>query len=388
MTMNEGWLITWRDGESVKSSLVRPDATVRLGCGAVVAADGLGVFLDGKRLEGGRAARAGKLVFSCLHATSRGDGRRVVSLGRMVGASEAIVAVMHAAASAGLTREPVLILGESGSGKELVAEYLGAVAGSMNALNMGAVPPDLAEAELFGWVRVSFTGAVDNRAGALESAKSGVLFLDEIAEAPAWVQVKLLRALDSRVFRRLGSGKDIALDARVVAATNVEPVQGIADGVLRLDLLERLACHVIRLPPLRSRPADLPCLIEKFCAACLPGLRDSAPPASPSVMDLLRGWSWPGNVRELKNVVARVLNVSADGMSDPALVRTALEEGRMFAGTFVPETETTAGPARSRRDEIDASRLPRSTYYYRLKRGRIPSDSGPRRAPTCAASKT
>lgn len=383
--MKDGWIVCCGGPEGFRSWEFGLSGGRFIGDGRFAGPGAEGVTVGGIPVAPGRAARVGAAVYSCLSARFGVGGAREARLGRMVGASDAMLEVMHAAASAALSDGPVLILGESGTGKELVAEYLGSVAGAMHGINMGAVPGELAEAELFGWMRGSFTGAVDSRAGALESAGCGVLFLDEIGEAPAWVQVKLLRALDTRKFRRLGGSRDIELKARVVAATNLDPIEGVSSGRLRLDLLERLACHVIRMPPLRSRPADIPCLLRLFSAAAVQGVRDAVSGPSPDVLDRLRRWPWYGNVREFRNVVDRVMLASLEGMSNERLVMAALEQGRVFYGAA---DEPRLEPGVSRAAEISASGLARSTFYYRLKRGRIPSDQGPRRPVTAAASRT
>lgn len=384
------FLIVWRESGGLQSIRV-PDVHLQHARpGMDIRVFPAGVSVNGVEMQCGTAARVDGVVMSCLKVMPVARGLCEAGLGAMVGASIASIEAMHMIAAAGLTRDPVLVLGESGTGKELAADYLGGISGSMHAVNLGAVPPELAEAEMFGWTRGAFTGAVDSREGALEAARAGVLFLDEVGEAPAWVQAKLLRALDSRKFRRLGSNRDILFQARVVAATNVDPVEGIADGRLRLDLLERLACHVIRLAPLRTRPADIPCLIRLF-AVRTAGAWESGDPAvaaSADVIDLMRRWPWPGNVRELGNVVRRVLLVSSSGLTDVALVREAMEAGRFFSPPEAGTGDFQENPASTRQQEIAESSLPRSTYYYRLKRGRIPADTGPRRSPSSAALKT
>lgn len=381
-----GFMVAWRDDSGISSHFVPEHRSWRSDGGLEITAGCRGVAVDGVEIPGGHAARVGGLVLSCLNAITVDRGVCEVSLGRMVGASVPSIETMHRVASACLTRAPVLILGESGTGKELVADILGAGAGSVHALNMGAVPVELAEAELFGFNRGAFTGAVEARPGALEAAGDGVLFLDELAESPPWVQAKLLRAIDSGGFRRLGSTREIVFKARIVAATNVDPVAGVSDGRLRLDLLERLGCHVIRLAPLRNRPADIPCLVRLFVSRHAAD-RSHAAPASADVIDLMRRWPWPGNVRELGNVVARVLLVSSKGLTNPALVREAMEAGRFLSASYAAASSELPS-FMTRQQEICESALPRSTYYYRLKRGRIPSDTGPRRAPSSAALKT
>ena len=209
----------------------------------------------------------------------------------------------------------VLVAGESGTGKELFARAIHAGSrrreGPFEEVNCGALPEGLVESLLFGHARGAFSGAVRSRAGHFEAAAGGTLFLDEIGELPPPAQVKMLRALQEKTVRRLGSDRPTPVDVRVVAATNRDLRAEVAAGRFREDLYYRLATGVIRLPPLRERPGDLTPLIDHFLAAAnrkfadQPGVEQKT--LSPSARNLLLRHSWPGNVRELQATMDRLV---------------------------------------------------------------------------------
>ncbi|MBM4395666.1 MAG: sigma-54-dependent Fis family transcriptional regulator [Deltaproteobacteria bacterium] len=344
-------------------------------------------------LPHGAAVRLGGVSTSCVEAEPQPDGSPAVRLGPdLVAASDVMVRVLHQAICLAPLPDPVLLLGESGCGKDLLARALHAGGRGPDlpyvAVNLAALPIDLVEAELFGWVRGAFTGAIDSRPGAFESAGGGTLFLDEVAESPIAVQAKLLRAVESGAFARLGAARQVEVRARVVAATNRDPGRAVAQGALRLDLLERLACLVLRMPPLRARPADVGPIARRLCAA-MPG----SPVPDDAAIAALRAYDWPGNVRELRNVVRRAAVASPAGAIDAAAVREAIEAGRVVgrpgsspgwwpeaataqpcAASGVREPESPGRdwrPREPRSARIAASGLPRSTYYWRLKRGLV-----------------
>jgi len=203
----------------------------------------------------------------------------------------------------------VLITGESGTGKELVAQalHLGSERKKhpFVAINCGAIPENLLESELFGHERGAFTGADKKKQGLFESAHLGTLFLDEIGELPMGMQVKLLRVLQEREFRRVGGTSNIPLDVRLIAATNQDLSANIAQGTFREDLYYRLNVVTIELPPLRERRSDIPLLIQNFY--CQKTGRDDTYQIDKSALELLLNYDWPGNVRELENLVERCL---------------------------------------------------------------------------------
>jgi DNA-binding NtrC family response regulator len=213
------------------------------------------------------------------------------------------------------TAVSVLITGESGSGKELVARTLHDLSRRRNnpflAVNCGAISPQLIESEVFGHEKGSFTGADRQHQGFFERANGGTLFLDEITEMPAELQVKLLRVLETGMYMRVGSTTQQEADVRVIAATNRRPEQAVADGRLREDLLYRLNVFPIALPPLRDRVGDVPLLAEQFLAAIAQS--EGRPKRfTAAALDKLAAYRWPGNVRELRNVVQRSY-VMSDG---------------------------------------------------------------------------
>ena len=216
---------------------------------------------------------------------------------------------------------PVLILGESGSGKELVARDLHAFSGNGKApfvaVNCAALPESLVESELFGHERGAFTGADRARRGAFELAGKGTLFLDEIGELPLPAQAKLLRALEAREITRLGAEKPIRSDARVVAATHRDLEADVAEKRFREDLYYRLNVHILRVPPLRERSADIPQLVTHFIALICErfGMRPKS--ITPDAMRILTAYDWRrNNVRELRNIVERLIIASGDGDID------------------------------------------------------------------------
>jgi sigma-54-specific transcriptional regulator len=213
----------------------------------------------------------------------------------------------------------VLVTGETGTGKELIARHLHQQSGRKGpflAVNCGAFSESLIDAELFGHEAGAFTGAVGSRAGWFEAAQGGTLFLDEIGDLPLALQVKLLRVLQERQVVRLGSRKTVALDVRVVAASNIDLLRAVQAQRFRADLYYRLSVAGVALPPLRERPGDILPLAQHF--AGLYGARLGVPQAciSPQAQAALQGYAWPGNIRELENVMHFALIVSRDGRID------------------------------------------------------------------------
>ena len=206
------------------------------------------------------------------------------------------------------TRANVLIVGESGTGKEVVADRLHRQSRVSEkpfvAINCGAIPANLMEAELFGHERGSFTGAVRAHKGVFERAAGGTVFLDEVTEMPIEMQVKLLRVLETGRFYRIGGDQEIAANCRLIAATNRNPDQAVNDGLLRADLLYRLAVFPLRLPALRERGGDVDLLAERFVAELNEEYREDKKLSAQS-RRFLHEHCWPGNVRELKNSIHR-----------------------------------------------------------------------------------
>jgi DNA-binding NtrC family response regulator len=238
----------------------------------------------------------------------------------VIGASDALRAIISQVERVGPTDATVLIQGESGVGKEVVARAIHATSGrdgEFVALNCGAVAPDLLASQLFGHEKGSFTGATARHSGYFEQARGGTLFLDEVTEMPVHLQVHLLRALENRVVRRVGGDEDIPFDTRIVAATNCVPARAIAEGRLREDLFYRLSEFPVTVPPLRERPDDVAPLANLFLAR-LNERYGSRKTFTAAAVDQLRRYAWPGNVRELRNVVGRAfIMASGNTISEP-----------------------------------------------------------------------
>jgi two-component system nitrogen regulation response regulator GlnG len=237
----------------------------------------------------------------------------------------------------------VLILGESGTGKELVAEAIHQLGqrkgGPFVALNAAAIPRELIESELFGHEKGAFTGAVSRSIGKFEQANGGTLFLDEIGDMPAEAQTRLLRALQSGRIRRVGGREEIAIDVRIVAATNRELGPMIADGSFREDLFYRINVVPIRLPPLRERRGDVEPLARHFLRLAA---REGLPSRrlSEDAVQTLAAQTWRGNVRELRNLVYRAVLLARDDVIDAATIRQLLAEARAGDREAAPDFAT------------------------------------------------
>jgi DNA-binding NtrC family response regulator len=252
-----------------------------------------------------------------LRRRLREEGR----FGRMVGASREMRKVYNVVEQAAPTTASVLIVGESGTGKELVAQTLHQLSPRATlpyvAINCAAIPETLLESEIFGHEKGAFTGAYERRAGCFELADRGTLFLDEIAEMMPATQVKLLRVLQERRFRRLGGRQEQDVDVRVMAATNVDPAGAVRSGKLREDLYYRLNVFTITLPPLRDRREDLPLLVQTFIDEFNQRDQKAVRAVDPDAMRRLEAYSWPGNVRELRNVIERAVILAKGDFIEP-----------------------------------------------------------------------
>jgi len=233
----------------------------------------------------------------------------------IIGKSGRILEVFDTVRKISDSPSTAMITGESGTGKELVARAI-----HFNSLrrdkpfvsvNCGAIPEGLMESELFGHVRGAFTGAVANKVGLFSAGEGGTLFLDEITEIPPLLQVKLLRAIQTREIRRVGDTKDIKTDVRLIAASNRNLEDAVAEGVLREDLYYRLNVIPIQLPPLRERREDIPLLVAHFLQKFGKDLGKEARGVAPDAMIVLERYHWPGNIRELENVLERAIVLGA-----------------------------------------------------------------------------
>ncbi|MGS0891180.1 sigma-54 interaction domain-containing protein [Burkholderia stagnalis] len=248
---------------------------------------------------------------SATRPKPRADARR------LSGRSAAMRTLLGRIEKIAPTRASVMIAGESGVGKDIVARRLHDLSarrdGPFVPVNCGAIPADLAESQLFGHEKGSFTGAIARHTGFFETARGGTLLLDEIAEMPAALQVKLLRAIESNAIVRVGGTESIPLDVRIVSATRHDPAEAVHDGRLREDLFYRLAAFALYVPPLRQRDGDVETIAQEFVAA-LNARHASHKRLTDAAIAALRAYSWPGNVRELHNTLERAYILADDGI--------------------------------------------------------------------------
>jgi two-component system nitrogen regulation response regulator NtrX len=248
--------------------------------------------------------------------------------GEMIGRSPAMERVREMIARVAPTDARVLITGESGTGKELVASaiHFGSTRKERPfvRVNCAAIPRDLVESEMFGHEKGAFTGATDRRIGRFELAHTGTLFLDEVGDLGAEAQAKLLRAIEAKEIERVGGGKPIRVDVRIVSATNRDLTRAVADGSFRDDLLFRLNVIPIEVPPLRERPDDIPALVAHFSTLHRARTGRRPPQWTPAALSLLAQYRWPGNVRELANIVERLAILHAGVDVDEQNVRAVL----------------------------------------------------------------
>lgn len=242
----------------------------------------------------------------------------------MVGKSEQMLKVFDLVTQVAQSRSTVLIQGESGTGKELVAKAIHANSGRSRkafvTVNSGSLPADLLESTLFGHLKGAFTSAVASKKGLFEVADQGSIFFDEIGSVGLETQAKLLRVIQEKEFMRLGGVDTIKVDARIIAATNVDLKRLVEQGTFREDLFYRLNVISVKLPPLRERKEDIPLLVDHFLKKFSQENNKTFGPVSPEIMRLLVQYDWPGNVRELENVVERAVVLSTSGVLSGELI--------------------------------------------------------------------
>lgn len=354
----------------------------------IVLVDGQRVSSSGGRLVTGGVLQVGRARWVALSGRETRAGHPYCDLAGLIGSDDATVAVLEQAALVARSDAPVLITGESGSGKEIAASAIhtlgGRAACPMVALNCAALPETLAEAELFGWARGAFSGATEARPGLFERADRGVMFLDEVGELSPAMQAKLLRVLDTGEVRRVGDRETRRVDVRIVSATHRDLAAAARSGAFRADLLYRLRVLHLAIPPLRSRPTDLGPLVERLLVRLgAPGMELTA-----CALARLRAHRWPGNVRELRNVLQRAVVMAPGPLVEAAdLVfdaPTAAEPpaswrgGRPSDARIVEELERQGG---HRQRAYEALNISRSSFYRWLQRNRCAlADAGLDRA--------
>src|SRR4029078_11595211 len=225
----------------------------------------------------------------------------------IIGSSSVLKRVLQEVETVATTDSTVLINGETGTGKELIARAIHNISPrrerTLVKVNCGAIPTGLLESEMFGHEKGAFTGAIDRRVGRFELAHRGTIFLDEVEDIPLELQPKLLRVLQEQEFERLGSSRTLRVDVRVVAATNADLAQLVEEKKFRSDLYYRLNVFPINVPPLRERPEDIPLLVHFFANKFAQQMRKQSESVPKAVMAALVGYHWPGNIRELQNLV-------------------------------------------------------------------------------------
>ncbi len=250
--------------------------------------------------------------------------RDELTLGRgfeaIVGESAAVRAMLRDIRKVAGVETTVLLMGETGTGKELVARAIHDASPRQGRplvkMNCGAIPQGLVESELFGHERGAFTGALQRRIGRFEMANKGTLFMDEVGELPTDIQVKLLRVLQEQEFERVGSGHSQQVDVRLVAATNRDLEDEVSAGRFRRDLFYRLNVFPVRIPPLRERASDIPLLVKHFLAQLQRKLAKPLQGVTEDSMRRLQAYPWPGNIRELQNVLERACVMAASPIVD------------------------------------------------------------------------
>ncbi|HEV8540493.1 MAG TPA: sigma-54 dependent transcriptional regulator [Nitrospiraceae bacterium] len=274
------------------------------------------------------------------------------SFAQIIGQSEAMQKVFEVVRKVADSKSNVLICGESGTGKELIARAIHYNSTRSRlpfvTVNCSALPEPLLESELFGHMKGAFTGAVSNKAGLFEVASGGTIFLDEIGETTPATQVKLLRVIQEREFRRVGGTRDVKVDVRIIAATNKDLEKAVADGSFREDLYYRLDVIPIHLPPLRLRTSDIPQLVEHFLERFAKANGKPVSSMMPEAMRLLIEHEWRGNVRELENLIERVVAFASGSQITDADIRSWLHK---------PATSVQAYPTDLPTDGLDLEAL-------------------------------
>jgi DNA-binding NtrC family response regulator len=285
-----------------------------------------------------RALQASALQREVAELRQRVGRESTEDLTSQMGASSQVSAIVEQVATVASSNFTVLIVGETGTGKELVAQAIHRASDRRRkpfvALDCGAIPEPLLESELFGHERGAFTGADRRRPGRFQLAQSGTCFLDEVGNLPITLQVKLLRVLESRQVQPVGADRATPMDVRFVAASNHDLQARVAQGVFRGDLYFRLAEYTISLPPLRERVEDIEYLTRRFVQEASVELRRPIQDVAPGAVDLLKQQPWRGNVRELRNVVRQAVLQTREFMVSPETVRAALTN--VAGGAAVP----------------------------------------------------
>jgi formate hydrogenlyase transcriptional activator len=298
----------------------------------------------------------------------------------MVGSSAPLQEVLRQVRTVAPTNATVLLLGETGTGKDLVARAVHRLSlradSQFVSINCTAIPTDLLESELFGHEKGAFTGAINRHVGRFELADRGTLLLDEVGDLPGVIQPKLLRVLQEKEFERLGSGRTVKVDVRLIAATNQDLHRSIAEGRFREDLFYRLNVFPIYVPPLRERKSDIPALVRYFVSRYAGEAKKSIATIPAEAMDALLNWRWPGNIRELQNLVQRCVILTTSSVlrvplgeltsnAKPSPGRMSLEVNRELILQALKEAGGVIGGASGAANRLG---MKRTTLYSKMKK--------------------
>ncbi len=312
-------------------------------------------FEEIQRLKGQLEQRNTYLLEEVVEAKAFGD---------LVGKSAALRQIVSQIELVAPTEASVLILGETGTGKELVAHEIHRRSqrrdGPLVRVNCASIPRDLFESEFFGHVKGAFTGAIKDRAGRFETAEGGTIFLDEIGEVPLEMQGKLLRVLQDKVYERVGDDRTRSANVRIIGATNRDLKKLVAAGRFREDLYYRLHVFPMQVPPLRERKEDIPLLAKHFLDLSVREMKCSKPRLTRAGVVKLQSYDWPGNVRELRNVIERAVILARGGALEfdlpvslsPALPARAISRAEAHPGKVEPEFLTETELQRRERDNL------------------------------------
>jgi DNA-binding NtrC family response regulator len=319
------------------------------------------------------------------------------SFASVIGQSTAMMELFELVENVAASDANILIQGENGTGKELIANAIHYNSNRANGpfikINCASIPKDLIESELFGYKKGAFTGATGDKIGLVEMAERGSLLLDEIGEMPAYLQTKLLRVLQERQYRPVGGDRLVTVDFRLVCATNVDPEVALREGRLREDLYFRINTITVRVPPLRERTEDIPLLCNHFLSKFNERYQKSVRSISPAVYHLLIRNRWPGNVRELENTIERAVLMCKTGEITPGDLPDSVRDGAARAQEFtIPPHRTLAEIERmailqtlqrtnwNKQEAAQILGLYRPTLYSKMKKHDISDTRGPRRA--------
>ena len=301
-------------------------------------------LVDEVKVAVGRAVEA--LSLRRQNFAFKRDAASRNSLENIIGNSAAMQKLKETIRTVASTQSTVLILGESGTGKELVARAVHACSPRSGeafvSINCGAFPETLLESELFGYVKGAFTGATQNKQGLFEVANGGTIFLDEISEMSVTMQVKLLRVLQERSVRAVGGTQEVAIDARVIAATNRDLDAAVGEKTFREDLYYRISVIPINVPPLRDRAEDIPALAHHFLKKYSPGAGKRIVRISGASMQMLGDYEWPGNVRQLENTIERAVALETSDELHVEMPKERSKARAAAAGAGVPGNGATA----------------------------------------------